>query len=212
MEKQSQIVFTAMMVMMVQALLVIALCLQIYSEVGNFIPADDQTFQLFLAKFLTTCALHLNIYPEFSSGMGIMKYVNNHPHLFDMDMLAYSLGSTQFVFAIIYEICNITVLFSRITVYFTIGSYITLEILFLMQKMYFNKNIMMDRSNYLKDVLLDQNAPKITWRDCNNKFQDRSFFHKFARINYCMFRGLYVSVLFYFVPFMFLYMEHDFSQ
>ena len=212
MEKQSQIVFTAMMVMIVQGLLVYALFLQILSEVNNFIPADDQTFQLFLAKFLTTIALHLSIYSEYSSGMNIMKFVNNHPHSFDMDKLAFALGAVQFLFAIVYELCNIIVLFSRVTVYFAISSYVALEILFLMQKMYFNKNILGDRLNLLKDVMLDCNAPRITQRSFNTFFKERSMFHKVARINYKFLRGIYVSVVFYFVPFMFLFIEHDFNK
>jgi len=83
-----------------------------------------------------------------------MKFVNNHPHLFDMDQLAFVFGMVQFIAAIIYEICNIIVLFSRITVFFAIASYISLEILYLLQKQYYNKIVLGDRMNCLKDVML----------------------------------------------------------
>lgn len=136
MEKQSQIVFTALVVMVVQSCLIYALGFQIVSEVHNFIPKDDQTFQLFLAKFMTTTALHINIYPEFASGMQIMKYVNNHPFNFDRPRLAFVLGFIQMVFAFIFEFCNIIILFSRATVFQTIASFVTLDVLFRLQTMY----------------------------------------------------------------------------
>jgi len=125
---------------------------------------------LFLAKFLTTIALHVNIFPEFASGMSIMKYVNNHPFNFDMDKLAFTLGFLQMVFAFVFELCNIIILFSRINVFLTIASFVTLDVLFRLQTMYLNNSIMLDRQNCLKDIMLDENAPKITMRDYKIRF------------------------------------------
>ena len=102
--------------------------------------------------------------------MSIMKYVNNHPFNFDMDKLAFTLGFLQMVFAFVFELCNIIILFSRINVFLTIASFVTLDVLFRLQTMYLNNSIMLDRQNCLKDIMLDENAPKITMRDYKIRF------------------------------------------
>jgi hypothetical protein len=73
--------------------------------------------------------------------------------------------------------------------------------------MYLENSILKDRQYCLKDILLDENAPAITMRNYNIRFEDREPWHKCARIVYKVMRGIYVSVIFYFVPFMFLFME-----
>jgi len=79
--------------------------------------------------------------------MNIMKYVNNHPHKFDEDSLAFLLGSIFAIYAFVFEISNLIVLFSRVSVYFAIGAYLTLEVLILLQSFYYNFIIASDITN-----------------------------------------------------------------
>ena len=44
------------------------------------------------------------------------------------------------------------------------------------------------------------------------KFSERSCFHKFARVLYKSTRSVYVSVIFYFVPFYVLYLNFKFAE
>ena len=44
------------------------------------------------------------------------------------------------------------------------------------------------------------------------KFSERSCFHKFARVLYKFTRSVYVSVIFYFVPFYVLYLNFKFAE
>jgi hypothetical protein len=143
--------------------MVTCLIRSILADITNFVPQEQSTFELFLVKFLTTIAMHLNIYPLYANSMGIMKYVNNHPKKFDQDAIAYGLGLTLLSFSFVFEACNVTVLFSRTSVYFTIGAYITLEVLIMLQVFYYKFVIQGDHNqNKLKEVFNDENLPKIT--------------------------------------------------
>jgi len=181
----------------------------IFADNSNyFVPQTQSIFELFLAKFATTIAMHLNIYHQYSNSMNIMKYVNNHPYKFDQDSIAFGLGVILLMFSMIFEVCNMVVLFSRSTVYFTIGAYITLEVLICLQTFYYKFVIAGDANhNRLKDVYNDENQPKITRWNRTIDFNKRSCKHKIFRVWYKIIRGLYVSVIYYFVPFLFLYCQ-----
>ena len=114
---------------------------------GYFVPQQDSTFWLMGAKFGVTIAVHFNIHPFFVNSMNIMKYVNNHPHKFDNDNIAFLLGLIFTLYAFVFEAANLLVLFSRSTVYFAIGAYLTLEVIVLLLTWYFNNIIASDPTN-----------------------------------------------------------------
>lgn len=108
-------------------------------------------FSLFIAKFLTTIAMHLMIYPLFLNGMNIMKYVNNHPSRFDFQNTAFWLGAAQIIASYLFELMNALILFTRVNVYFTIVSYVTVDVIANFGTFYYN-SIRSDRNNVLFDV------------------------------------------------------------
>ena len=59
-------------------------------------------------------------------------------------------------------------------------------------------------SNYLRKAM--EYKPKIKVRGEDIKFQDRSFFHKIARVIYVCIRSLYIQVIFYLFPLIVIYL------
>jgi len=206
MEKQSQTLYTCMMMIFFQCLLVWCLGEEMISSLASYSVPNGMKFELFLCKFIVTIAMHLNILPVLSSGFGIMKYVCNHPDNFDYYMICYTLGFIQLVFSLLFEGLNVIILFSKASVYFTLGCYFTLSILIYLQKMYYSTKIAGNRHEVLQAVYLEENTPHVTWRDHKDTWASRSFLNKLLRFNYKLFYGFYVSFIYYFIPFLFLCM------
>lgn len=56
---------------------------EMWESIVTFDDPVSMPFRLFVSKFGVTLALHLNIFPVLISSFNILKYVNNHPDLFD---------------------------------------------------------------------------------------------------------------------------------
>ena len=77
-----------------------------------------------------------------------------------------------------------------------------------MQVFYYRFVIQGDHNqNKLKEVFLEENLPKIRHWNRTIVFEQRPKMHQMFRILYKVIRGIYVSVIYYFVPFLFLYLE-----
>jgi len=70
--------------------------------------------------------------------------------------------------------------------------------------LYFGEIINADRQFQLREIVTDANAPKITWRHRYNFFDERNGIHMFNRFIYVVFRGVYVCLIFYFGPNLYL--------
>jgi len=161
------------MMIFLQSCLVVAIATEILNNLSNYAVPQNLQYNLFLSKFVVTIAVHLNIYPVLNCGFRIMKFVNNHPHLFDQDLLCFLLGLIMLLFSVVFEFLNIVLLFSKASVYLTLGSYFALSIIIYLQKMYYDTVIQGDASNVLSQVFDKENLPKITWRNSKNNFSDR---------------------------------------
>ena len=79
--------------------------------------------------------------------------------------------------------------------------FVALEIIMEVSNLYFESLM----NNKLKVIM--HHAPKLETKGSDIKFMERSLFHKLARMIYKFIRCLYVSVVFYFVPFAVLYLQ-----
>ena len=119
-------------------------------------PEQQWSLTLFITKFIATTVMHINIYPDFSNSMLIMKYVNNHPSRFDHQNIAFSLGMFQMLSSFIYEILNAIVLYTQSNVYFALIYFITVYVLSKLGTRYYN-SISVDTNNILFDMFLEEN-------------------------------------------------------
>lgn len=95
------------------------------------------------------------------------------------------------------------ILFSRSSVYFTIVSYITVDLLAYLQKFYY-KSIMNSPSIPHNSIFDEDNQLKIIRRTKSIQFDKRPFCNKVSRFFYKTWSTLYYSVLYYFFPYMFV--------
>lgn len=148
--KQASVLQMTLLMLIFQAMLIYCLIKYINEEVIDLYiqSIKDQDFLLFLTKWICTVAMHLEICTYFVGGMTIMKFVTNHPEEFDQPEVSYLLGTFQVINCLIFEVCNVFILFSRNNVYFTLGCYITVGLILNLSKMYLMV-MYSDRSNLL---------------------------------------------------------------
>ena len=165
-------------------------------------PGYD-SFALFFTKFLATVAMHLTILPNFRNGMAIMKYVNNHESRFDFPRFAYLLGLTQTLFAYVFTAYNVLILFTRVNVYFTMVSYVTVSILVDMASFYY-KALSDDYNNQLFEMFNEEHIPRVKNFNRDTSFWARPCCNKIERVIFKLLRLIYVGCIFYFVPFLWM--------
>ena len=110
-----------MLMLVFQLALILAIKNEILENFFDYKIPTDMPFRLFISKFVVTIAVHLNIYPVLSQGFEIMRFVNNHPNLFDKDLFCFFLGLVILLFSLVFEFLNIIILFctaSRLEVAF----------------------------------------------------------------------------------------------
>lgn len=166
--------------------------------------------ELYFAKFVTSIAMHLCIYREFMKGQSIMKYVMNHEDVFHEAYIAYILGFIQLLFCFTFEFINMVILFSKGNVYLTIVSYLTVTLLVDLSSIYYQKTIGCDKLEILKEVFDEANQLEITRKTKNVSFSERTCFSKFGKVTYKICRAVYASLIFYFVPFLYIVFNQNY--
>jgi hypothetical protein len=111
------------------------------------------------------------------------------------------LGLIQASTALLAEGINLFMLSYQHTVSHCIIHFVALEVIMELSNLYYESLL----GNKLKPVL--HKAPKVEKRGKDIKFSERSLFHKVARIIYKSVRCLYVGFIFYFVPYVVLFLQ-----
>jgi hypothetical protein len=78
------------------------------------------------------------IVQEFMPALRLLKYINYHYDDLYQPYLVIAIVFLQIIICFIYEFINIQILFSRSNVLFTIGSYITVDLIKGFNKYHFN--------------------------------------------------------------------------
>ena len=97
-------------------------------------------------------------------------------------------------------------MFTRANVYFTMLSYVTVDIIVNISDMYLAQ-LIDDQTNQLNEMYDEANAPKIKNRYKDINFWERSCINKIQRMIFKLLRCVYISAGYYFTPFLFLYMN-----
>ena len=152
---------------------------------------------VFYVKFPCAVALHFVLYPEVAQGMQLMKLANNQWDQFvnNGDKITFFIGVLQTFTSIGAEYINITLLCSMKTVERAIVRFVALQVIMEVPALYFES-----LQGFKIRGIMDT-PPKLVHRSSRIKFSDRSPFHKFARVFYKITRTIYVSIIFYYVPF-----------
>ena len=173
------------------------------NENGDYTPCLSHSFAVFYIKFPCAIALHFCLYPEVAKGMNLMKFANNQHAMFveGGSEISYVIGLVQVIMALTAEAINLHMLSLQHTIQHCIMHFVALEIIMEVSNLYFESLM----NNKLKVIM--HHPPKLEKRGVDIQFNERSLFHKAARMIYKFIRCIYVSFVFYFVPFAVLYLQ-----
>lgn len=167
----------------------------------DVVPAG--TFDLFMVRIACSIAMHIFTYPEVKGAMIIMKYVVNHPENFYKYWIPFFIGYLQFQTAMFAEIVCVYLLSYQHTIEHCIVHFMALEIIVELPKVYFKS---FSHDNNVTQVL-DEHLI-VTNKGSEMDFKKRDCLNKYLRILYKIFRGIYVSFVFYFIPFFVLAVQY----
>ena len=130
------------------------------------------------------------------------------------------------LFCFVYEFINMFILFSRPTVYLTMMSYLCVGLLITINTIYYTKIVGEDKENVLNHVFDGDYIPKL--KDSNYEIGEKKtmeklkndpesefkedFSYKLAETFYIIVRGVYACIIFYFVPYMYLFVAYSYSM
>jgi len=209
-KKLAKLLYQSQLMFLFQFILCVCIIKEIMDTQSSYSP-QASSMELFFAKFVTSIAMHLCIYREFMKGQSIMKYVMNHEENFHEAYIAFILGFIQLLFCFTFEFINMVILFSKPNVYLTIVSYLTVTLLVDISSIYYQKTVGCNKLDILKEVFDDENLLEITNKTKNVVFSERSLFSKFAKLTYKLFRAVYASLIFYFVPFLYIVFNQNYT-
>jgi len=75
--------FTSLMMILIQGAVIYAIIVEIFQNKDVFVVNQNDEFQLIIAKFLTTYAIHFNLLPFMKQSLDIFKFIVNHEEEFD---------------------------------------------------------------------------------------------------------------------------------
>lgn len=151
-------------------------------------------------------ALHFILYSQINQGMKLMKFVNQYPERFSDPLLAYMVAFLNNIINLSSEFLNIYMLFFQQKVDYTIAYFFGLAIIVELPK-FFAKSLLEDKIAAIifektKNIHLNKKGSSI------NFWTDRNLTNKIGRVIYRMNRAFYVSFIFYFQPYIVLFMYH----
>ena len=150
---------------------------------------------MLIVRFLCTVLLHIQLEGEIRTALGMIKYFNNHPENFAKGTYApFYIALMQLLGCIIAELLNIWLVCREDSVKDTLMNYIALGVIAEIDDIYGN-SIQNDK---LKDLIDCKIEVTNTW----SSVTERSYGAWTVRTIYKVLRFFYISVYFYFMPFM----------
>lgn len=168
-----------------------------FDNSGSEVVEVPNHFYSFMVKLPLTLALHLILAPFASQGMLIMKYAVNNYRQFAQKgaQTAFLIGLAQYLVSVYCEIATTIVMVFASEVYQEIVIVLIIAVAIKLPDMYFQSF----SNNELKKVCDEE--LKVVVRGRFLPFSSRSSLNKVARMVYRVLRTLYVSLIYYFIPF-----------
>ena len=175
-------------------------------DAHEFDITPAKTFTLQSVRFVCAVALHVMLYPEVKKGMQIMKYSNNHEHLFRESYMPFLIGFMQYSTAVLATLVNMYLLAYQKKIEKCIIYFVALEVVVELPRIYFES---MHGDEKLFEVF--NHKVKVTKKGKDIKMSDRTHFGKVARVIYLFLRLFYVSIVFYCIPFAVMIFNYYFA-
>ena len=157
---RSKLILNNVLLISLQLCLVSALGFEIIKDDTDTFEVKQQSFRLFVSKFISSICMHMQIFREFINGQNILRFLITHKANFHNSGILYFLGISRMLFCFLYEYINMFILFSRETVYLTMVSFFTVNLLINISMFYYNKIIGEDMGNVLRHVFDEERLPQ----------------------------------------------------
>ena len=163
----------------------------------------NSRFSVLFAKFLASGALHMMLYPHIEKSLKWMKFVINHSEELTNPNLCFVICLMTHFTNIGAELINIYMLAFQHSVEHCIIHFVALEVIVEIPHIFMHSLI----DDKLKERIFQNNhAIKIMRKGSEIDFwQDRCITNKLMRVIYKFNRLIYVSCIFYFQPFMVIF-------
>lgn len=200
-------------------------------EVLSSLGAYPASIFIVLARFICGIVLHMGLGGELQNGMKNMKLATNYDYRFENWRIAYLAGCMQASMVITVECVNFLAILTSFTVLDVVMNFMALAIIADFDNLFYgalgadpNKEVLTDPAyeemftqtrTTSKFARLEIEAHKLvddTFQTADDQvkkseyiyiaFKTRTFLNKLARMMYLALRLMYVSIWFYFLPFL----------
>jgi len=179
-----------------------------------------------MVRFICGVILHMQLQGELRAGMNTMKFSLNHPYRFSDYKIVFLTGLLQASMIFIVEIVNFIVILSSFSITGVVTDFMALAVISEFDDAFFealgddkNKTVIEEadkfeplfkitrttshaaRSDHPTHILDDDTMGEYTNVKIRVAFSERTTFNKVLRLIYKLIRTIYVSVWFYFLPF-----------
>lgn len=203
--KQGQSLLFIMMICVIQILMLSCMLAECFNRTDYFYIQAAPSFEVYMVRFCGGLAMQLMMAPEVRRGMMLMNYVNNHPEKFSHPNICALLGFFQVIICFYAQGLNIYLLAVYPTVFRILKHFLSLKVAVLIPGFFFGA---LNSKYTLRDVFKAKIVKSNKGADIN--LSDRSCFQAVIRVLYKCIRGFYISVVYYFVPFILLSVQNIF--
>jgi len=140
----------------------------------EYIIYANSEYSVLLAKFYSSCALHLMLYPEIARSMQLMKYIVNHQEKFTNPFIAFLIAFISLINNSGTEIINIALLLYQHSVEHAIIHFVALEVIAEVPHIYMGSLV----NDNLKEIVFEERHLHVTNHGNGIKFRDRSCLSK----------------------------------
>jgi len=131
-----------------------------------------------------------------------MKHVSLHYEDYTSPFVMFMIGNQQVLTCFVFEMCNIYVLYQQTTMVGTLASFVSVSMIIKLHLLYLNVQ-KMDKQFSLNGVMATANFPYLKRKTSELDWSTYPLKFKICRGLFKFWKTLYVSIIFYFVPFIF---------
>lgn len=164
-------------------------------EEGYLITPSDSFFMM-VARFIASLMMHINVEKDVKMGITLMKYAVNHYKSFSNPYMPFTVGILSTIISIIIEVNVMVILSGLPDVLGVVVRYVSLASIARIPGIYFTS--LTDSSFVAK--CKDKKLP-ITQHRSMDPLVDAPFRIKICRFIYKIWRIMFCSIGFYFMPF-----------
>ena len=182
------------------------LCIWKYAYTNNeFMVRPASSLDMMVARFVASMMMHINVEKDVRGGISMMKYAVNHRESFHNVVPAFFMGLASTIISLIVEINVMIILSSMPNILGVVMKYVSLAAIANIPRFYYASLVEHRMSSAVTSVNL-----KITNFRHQEPLKNAPCHIKVMRFIYKIWRLLFCSCSFYFMPFTAIFLNFNF--